>query len=92
MANVKCDVLYLHDKLDGGRNELHLRVVRWNGGEAQLEKREIYEKDGEERCGKAKGLSKADLLDFLGVTIEELRSIGANESALKALEGEQIDG
>lgn len=75
---VTCDILYLHEVHEGGRNDLHIRVVRWNGGEPQLEKREVYEKEGELRNGKAKGF-----------TLEELQSAMASEKVLAALHGEK---
>jgi hypothetical protein len=64
--SIECKVVKVlqEQKSQGGSNQL--RVVRWlvDGKEqgAQLEKRNFYiDKSGEEKIGKAKGLSKDEV-------------------------------
>lgn len=79
MANVSCDILYVHSEGQAGRNQYHIRVVRWNGGAPTLESREVYYVGDEERYAKARGL-----------TLEQLQSIAKDELLMRAMQGEVI--
>lgn len=79
MANITCEILYVHSESQAGRNQAQIRVVRWNGGEPQLENREVYMVGDEQRCAKARG-----------ITLEQLDEIQKDLNIRKALGGERI--
>lgn len=69
-----CEILLPLDEKNIRGNKVKLQVVRWNKYSPVLEKREYWDKDGEEITGKCKGFNNEDF-DIITENLEKIQEL-----------------
>jgi len=82
---ITCSVVKVIHEVVGEHRATRIRIVDWGVGDKTyrlLEKREFYNKDGQEMSGKAKGFSFEDL-GRLHTDFEEIMEIMSQDTPVK---------